>query len=600
MVGKNNYKLRREKAGNKYYRYAIKRLSVGVASVAVGAGILFAGQEAVQAETPEVTGDQQTEESAVVDQGEGQPAQVNDPTLGTAVENLEDLAEETLGQEANQDQPQEDLNEATNQEQAQENLSETTDQGQAHDNLTEEPVETPQADQAQTSPQTEDIQEQTDIVEETQVEEGISIEDQEAEDREAPLSEDRDIVSVEDDEQETTDQPVADEVQEASDEAPEVSGSEEHLEENGENQEEPAQDLFVTEPASGNALEAEVVDQETDHASQLAQAVEVFNTEWDLVPNPRHAIANADELERNYEAQFSWIQKPTYGNDTSVVGVTYPNRENEAVLVPTNVTKTLETQTLSSTPALRATPAENTEGRLVNSLVNFSNFEFSEIGSGDVRPNNNGKIDFTGYELLEIRAQYTLDDSITAGDYFTVEYGDYVLPGGLEEDTRNARGLNLRAKDGQTIARQTYDPETNTSTYTFTDYVDVYENIRGSLAFPHVPNRRTVTDDLQTVPVSVSYAGELAEADITFDYGNKGAYRLLQGFAYSRNLEEGTYRQTIYLNQPGYNIKPTEAFGEMTSELRLIGEGYDIENITVYQVLDDSEFVDSFKPNYDS
>ncbi|MHA6654639.1 Ig-like domain-containing protein [Aerococcus urinae] len=43
MVGKNNYQVKKEKQGNKFYRYSIKRLSVGVASVAVAAGLLFAG-----------------------------------------------------------------------------------------------------------------------------------------------------------------------------------------------------------------------------------------------------------------------------------------------------------------------------------------------------------------------------------------------------------------------------------------------------------------------------------------------------------------------------------------------------------------------------
>lgn len=47
MVGKNNTKLREEKQSNKFYRYSIKRLNIGVASVAVAAGLLFAGNVAV-------------------------------------------------------------------------------------------------------------------------------------------------------------------------------------------------------------------------------------------------------------------------------------------------------------------------------------------------------------------------------------------------------------------------------------------------------------------------------------------------------------------------------------------------------------------------
>ncbi|MHA6654637.1 Rib/alpha-like domain-containing protein [Aerococcus urinae] len=55
MVGKNNLKVKKEKQSNKFYRYSIRRLSVGVASVAVAAGLLFASDSAVaQAATGEV------------------------------------------------------------------------------------------------------------------------------------------------------------------------------------------------------------------------------------------------------------------------------------------------------------------------------------------------------------------------------------------------------------------------------------------------------------------------------------------------------------------------------------------------------------------
>lgn len=59
MVGKNNLKVKKEKQSNKFYRYSIRRLSVGVASVAVAAGLLFASDSAVaQAATDEVKASQ--------------------------------------------------------------------------------------------------------------------------------------------------------------------------------------------------------------------------------------------------------------------------------------------------------------------------------------------------------------------------------------------------------------------------------------------------------------------------------------------------------------------------------------------------------------
>ncbi|WP_162890813.1 Rib/alpha-like domain-containing protein [Suicoccus acidiformans] len=73
MVGRNNHKVRRQREGDEIKTYAIKRLSVGVASVAVAAGIIFASDvplaqaagtvDAVNG-TLEITPEQQAEVTA--------------------------------------------------------------------------------------------------------------------------------------------------------------------------------------------------------------------------------------------------------------------------------------------------------------------------------------------------------------------------------------------------------------------------------------------------------------------------------------------------------------------------------------------------------
>ncbi|WP_195852860.1 Rib/alpha-like domain-containing protein [Aerococcus tenax] len=82
MVGKNNLQVKKEKRANKFYRYSIKRLSVGVASVAVAAGLLFAGDAAVV----EVAAAEVSEESSELVLNEGEP---------TAKEKAAPVAEET-------------------------------------------------------------------------------------------------------------------------------------------------------------------------------------------------------------------------------------------------------------------------------------------------------------------------------------------------------------------------------------------------------------------------------------------------------------------------------------------------------------------------
>ena len=50
MVGKNNKRLLREKHANKFKRYALKKLTVGLASVTIGTGLAFATSSSVSAD----------------------------------------------------------------------------------------------------------------------------------------------------------------------------------------------------------------------------------------------------------------------------------------------------------------------------------------------------------------------------------------------------------------------------------------------------------------------------------------------------------------------------------------------------------------------
>lgn len=63
MVSKKNFKLLKERDAQRFYRYAIKRLSVGVASVAVSAGLLFVSN-GISVHAAEVT-DSEVNESFV-------------------------------------------------------------------------------------------------------------------------------------------------------------------------------------------------------------------------------------------------------------------------------------------------------------------------------------------------------------------------------------------------------------------------------------------------------------------------------------------------------------------------------------------------------
>ncbi|WP_028125802.1 YSIRK-type signal peptide-containing protein [Eremococcus coleocola] len=98
MVSKNNKKLLREKQSNKVYKYAIKRMTFGVASVAVAAGLLFAGGTIASAEEAPAEGTPTEEISAVeTESGEVNGSTIgstDEPTTVSTVSNGEELKEE--------------------------------------------------------------------------------------------------------------------------------------------------------------------------------------------------------------------------------------------------------------------------------------------------------------------------------------------------------------------------------------------------------------------------------------------------------------------------------------------------------------------------
>ncbi|MBA5730200.1 YSIRK-type signal peptide-containing protein, partial [Aerococcaceae bacterium INB8] len=163
MVGKNNKKVLIEKQGNKYYRYSIKKLSVGVASVAVGAGIFFGNVSSVSADEGEFTNQVSQETIAIEEFTPIEEPQVDNSTteeveasLETSMAPVEDDVnfeepEETLTQVQEESAPQsevEETEEAVEESQAPE-VEETegaVEESQAPDvEETEEAVEESQA-----------------------------------------------------------------------------------------------------------------------------------------------------------------------------------------------------------------------------------------------------------------------------------------------------------------------------------------------------------------------------------------------------------------------------------------------------------------------
>ncbi|WP_457824276.1 Ig-like domain-containing protein, partial [Staphylococcus aureus] len=115
-----------------------------------------------------------------------------------------------------------------------------------------------------------------------------------------------------------------------------------------------------------------------------------------------------------------------------------------------------------------------TDSKNVNDLIT-SNTTLTVVDA------DNSKTIVPAQDYLSLKSQITVDDKVKSGDYFTIKYSDTVQVYGLNpEDIKNIGDIK-DPNNGETIATAKHDTANNLITYTFTDYVDKYEDIKARL-----------------------------------------------------------------------------------------------------------------------
>ncbi|MGR7952184.1 Ig-like domain-containing protein, partial [Finegoldia sp. P2-F-LR] len=249
--------------------------------------------------------------------------------------------------------------------------------------------------------------------------------------------------------------------------------------------------------------------------------------------------------------------------------------------------KIQESNLLEVAPEEEKAPQKAGEGVDVHDKVHITNgkLEYADGGS------NVNEVWVTSAGHAVFTSDFAADDGVKEGDYFTVDYGEYVLPGMINEP-RSA--TDIVGVDGRLIAKAYYDRETNTSKYVFTNYLDDYKNVRGKFRQALWPVRETITDNKQKVPVSITVAGETITRDMVFDYGNKKDRPIIETIrSVNRYKDNNSISTTTYINQPNKKI-----YGK--NYVKLESNNYKFTNpnqIKVYEVNDDGAFRDSFSPD---
>ncbi|HEH7870627.1 TPA: fibrinogen-binding adhesin SdrG C-terminal domain-containing protein, partial [Staphylococcus aureus] len=250
-------------------------------------------------------------------------------------------------------------------------------------------------------------------------------------------------------------------------------------------------------------------------------------------------------------------------------------------------TTTIKPRTLNRM-AVNAVAAPQ-QGTNVNDKVHFSNIDIA-IDKGHVN-STTGKTEFwaTSSDVLKLKANYTIDDSVKEGDTFTFKYGQYFRPGSVRLPSQTQ---NLYNAQGNIIAKGIYDSTTNTTTYTFTNYVDQYTNVSGSFEQVAFAKRENATTDKTAYKMEVTLGNDAYSEEIIVDYGNKKAQPLISSTNYINN-EDLSRNMTVYVNQPK-NTYTKETF---VSTLTGYKFNPDAKNFKIYEVTDQNQFVDSFTPD---
>ncbi|SEM70619.1 serine-aspartate repeat-containing protein C/D/E, partial [Staphylococcus hominis] len=321
------------------------------------------------------------------------------------------------------------------------------------------------------------------------------------------------------------------------------------------------------------------IDEKIDYAKQTINELNINQTD---ISNIETSIKNNSDLKN--------LSKEELNNEILRAALVNESNNNDYGLQTLSAIEPLTTNvrnknnSLSPVSKLRML-ATATSSQNVNDKINITNASLTLNKKNNQHDDNT--VWPTSNEQLRLSADYKLDNSIKEGDTFTIKYGDYIRPGALELPAKNTQ---LRSKEGSIVANGVYDETTNTTTYTFTNYVDQYQNITGSFNLLATPKRETVTKDKQSYPMDVTIANQELRENFVVDYGNHKDHLTSAAVANVDNVNN-KHNEVVYLNQPGNRIYDAKYFSTVQNGNFIPNE------IKVYEVLDNNVLVDSFNPN---
>ena len=196
-----------------------------------------------------------------------------------------------------------------------------------------------------------------------------------------------------------------------------------------------------------------------------------------------------------------------------------------------------------------ATNSAETEqqGAHVNNQVNIDNFN---VTNKTFDPNQSG--------YSNLNADFTVNGKVKEGDYFTVQYPEHVTVNGDVNYEKLGNLMKLKPltnADGDVVATGVYDVNSKIVKYTFTNYVNDRNNIKGNFRLPIFTDRK-ITPNSGNYYSSFNVAGKDYSEPLNINYDSP-----VQGisddngpnissFITDVDIHSGSnyFKQTIYVN----------------------------------------------------
>ncbi|HDD0375786.1 TPA: fibrinogen-binding adhesin SdrG C-terminal domain-containing protein, partial [Staphylococcus aureus] len=297
--------------------------------------------------------------------------------------------------------------------------------------------------------------------------------------------------------------------------------------------EEATNDNSASEASQETPVKEEATnDNSASEASQETPVKEEATNDNSASETPDYVGVNSDSLEN------STLEN---GDDES----SNDQDKDIAYTTPTEATAPRSIEPRSRV-ALNEAQAQK-QGKNVNDLITVTNQSITEGGRED------GIISAHDGENITYTTDFKIDNDVKSGDTMTVKYDPRTIPSDLTDDYTP---VDIMDPSGEVIATGSFDNSNKTTTYTFTDYVDKYENVNAKLVMNSFIDKKEVPNE-ETVDLTFATANESINKSFNVSYQRPIVERAsnIQSIFTNLDLDGNTVEQTVYVNPLSLNAQ---------------------------------------------